>query len=555
MRRAWTAVLLGIAGLVLHTASPSQAQRCGDLNNDGQVTIADAVVMAQCIAAGTCPGTVTPGPLCGTGNLAACGDAFGDGNTTTQLTSDLAVLVRSVAGLTVLHDLCAPIGANRPGLPGTVNVGSSTILSSQRWPSGSTVVLQGTVFVDSPASGPTTVLTIEPGVTVIGDVGAIDVPALIILPGAKVSAVGTAANPIIMTSNGSPKDANDWGGFMLNGRSTVNRPNCINQAEGLAEPYGGCDPNDSSGEVSYVRVEFAGRLFTPDNELNNFTMNGVGAETSIDHVQAHYGADDCIEWFGGTVNTHHMVASACGDDGFDWQLGWTGSLQYGLFIQSGANLTSGNNQSRGIEADNSEFGFEDLPRSNPGLCNVTLIGTGPGPLGADRGIIFRRGTAGKVGNAIVANFKNEGVNVNDSSTAAQACTGPSTVGSLLIRDSIFWNNGTGGTTHAATGAISGAVNCTTTQAWYNLLTNVVNPNGSNANNPDVSTTYPAAGQLYQTRRLSPSPFTPAAGSCTSIRDFFDDTNYAGAFNPTAACNVTTGPCDWLTRPWINFDTP
>jgi hypothetical protein len=551
MRHSWKAMLLGIAPM-LALASPSFAvARCGDLNNDNQVTVADVVLMSQCIALGNCPASVTPGPtVCGTGMIASCGDAFGDGNTTTQLTTDLAVLSNAVAGLTVLHDLCAPVGAVRTNSM----VPTTTITASERWDlAHSPYTLEGLVQVQSPPGGPTAVLTIDAGVVIKGDVAAVDVPAIFILPGAKIEAVGDAANPIIMTSSASApnRKANDWGGLNINGHSTVNRPDCLNEAEGIPEPYGGCDPNDSSGEISYVRVEFAGRLFTPDNELNNFTMNGVGAETRIDHVMAHTGADDCIEWFGGTVNTNHMVAANCGDDGFDWQLGWTGSLEYGLYMHNGVtNYSAGTSQSRGIEADNSEFGFEDQPRSNPGICNVTLVGDRTAD-GQDRGILFRRGTGAQVGNSIIANFKNEGVNLNDASTSNQACNAGPTLGTgLIVRDSVFFNNGAGGTTHAA-GSPGG--NCGTTAAWYGLLPNMGNANGSNANDPKVSTTYPAAGQLYDTRRPGASAFTPTAGGCPSIRDFFGDTTYAGAFDPAAACNPVTGPCDWLTKPWISFD--
>ena len=77
----------------------------------------------------------------------------------------------------------------------------------------------------------------------------------------------------------------------------------------------------------------AGRDLTPNNELNNVVFCGVGRATTVDHVQGHLGADDCIEWFGGTVNSKFMIASACGDDGFDSQLGTDMGLQFGLIAQ------------------------------------------------------------------------------------------------------------------------------------------------------------------------------------------------------------------------------
>src|SRR4029434_11337131 len=96
-------------------------------------------------------------------------------------------------------------------------------------------------------------------------------------------------------------------------------------------------PNDSSGIVRYVRVEFAGRLLSIDNELNIFTMTGVGAVTTVDHVQAHIGLDDAVEWFGGTVKSRYLVASGSADDMFDWQIGFTGSVQYAYRGETGGN--------------------------------------------------------------------------------------------------------------------------------------------------------------------------------------------------------------------------
>ena len=69
--------------------------------------------------------------------------------------------------------------------------------------------------------------------------------------------------------------------------------------------------------------------------------NGVGRGTQIDHIQGNMGGDDCLEWFGGTVNVKYFVSSACADDGFDWQLGTTGARQYGLQVQYGPNLQTG----------------------------------------------------------------------------------------------------------------------------------------------------------------------------------------------------------------------
>src|SRR5690606_21636769 len=116
----------------------------------------------------------------------------------------------------------------------------------------------------------------------------------------------------------------------------------------------------SSGLIRFARVEFAGRILSPNNELNLFTMNAVGRGTTIDHIHVNQGLDDGHEWFGGNVNTKFMSATGMADDGFDWQLGTTGSMQYGFAAHHGDNMdTSG---SHSIEADNNENGFDFAPR-------------------------------------------------------------------------------------------------------------------------------------------------------------------------------------------------
>ena len=76
MTNSWTKLLVGLAAAVIVASAPAivHAAGCGDLNNDGSLTASDCLVLAQCLSGGgTCP-AVNPGPLCGTGSLATCGD-------------------------------------------------------------------------------------------------------------------------------------------------------------------------------------------------------------------------------------------------------------------------------------------------------------------------------------------------------------------------------------------------------------------------------------------------------------------------------------------------
>ena len=116
-----------------------------------------------------------------------------------------------------------------------------------------------------------------------------------------------------------------------NANSTPPSATATFEAYGTADPdglFGGTDPDDNSGTIKYVRIEFAGFNFVADREFNNLTLCGVGTGTTIDYVQVHGGSDDGIEFFGGTVNVKHLVSSQNEDDGFDTDNGWQGKAQF-----------------------------------------------------------------------------------------------------------------------------------------------------------------------------------------------------------------------------------
>ncbi|MDN4634806.1 hypothetical protein QCD71_25205, partial [Sphingomonas sp. PsM26] len=75
----------------------------------------------------------------------------------------------------------------------------------------------------------------------------------------------------------------------LLGKARVNQNTGVNYIEGVSQTvdtkYGGGpspDINDNSGTLKYVRIEFAGYVYSPNNELNGLTMGGVGRGTTID---------------------------------------------------------------------------------------------------------------------------------------------------------------------------------------------------------------------------------------------------------------------------------
>lgn len=272
-------------------------------------------------------------------------------------------------------------------------------------------------------------LTIEPGVTVYGENATNG--TLIVAQGGKIMADGTADAPIVMTSDAAigSRARGQWGGLIINGRAPSNQG--VTFGEGDTGAFGGDNPNDSSGVLRYVRIEYAGIEFSPDNELNGISFQGVGSGTVVEYVQVHMNQDDGIEMFGGTVNLKYALVTGARDDSFDWTDGWTGKGQFWVAQQYGDDADNG------FENDNSSKNNEAKPRSAPTISNVTLVGD-PSGSKSDNGMLIREGAAGIYTNFIVVGFNSVGLDVNNESTHKQA-----EEGGLVVKNSIFFSNGGG----------------------------------------------------------------------------------------------------------------
>ena len=281
--------------------------------------------------------------------------------------------------------------------------------------------LSGGVFVKDGVT-----LTVEAG-TVVYAADDNTTPFLSVLQGGKLVASGTEDNPIVFTSK--LEQPGSWGGLVLNGYATINT-GLTAEGEGGTGVYGGTDDHDNSGVLRYVRVEYAGKILGTDNELNRFSFNGVGDATLVEYVEAYRGADDGLEFFGGTVNVKYAVSVGNHDDSFDWTHGWRGKGQFWVAKQ----LSDGGD--RGIEADNNGDDNAAEPYSNPTLSNVTLEGYDDGD-GSNTGMRLREGTKGKLYNVEVYNFPKYGVRVSDSLTLLNKDNGE-----LFVANSNVYNNGT-----------------------------------------------------------------------------------------------------------------
>jgi hypothetical protein len=449
--------------------------------------------------------------------------------------------------------LCTPVATTPPACGGPVPpddppaipcsgvamIPGGTINISQTWPASCEIQLDGVVQV---AAG--VVIKVQPGTVVKGRKEAMPFAALVFQQDSTIDANGTQQCPIVFTSDqpiGS-RAAGDWAGITIDGRASVNRPSSF---DFYGNPYGGGNDANSSGTLRYVRIEFAGHEFTPADQEGGLDLNAVGSGTHIDHVQSHMAILDAFSFQGGTVNASHLVATAPGRASFDWQLGYTGAMQYAYAAQLDTQLSTVV-ADNGLEGDNSEFDFNTFPRSAPRLCNATLVGAKgqTGPAVTAYGALLRRGTLGRVANSIVFNSTTAGEQLRDAVTANLACgPGPTLTGALNFQNSFFFDNGPSGSVGCAVDASTAGANCDSC-SLLGLWTAQATAPSSTATDPGFPAT---TGTVWPP--LDPIPGA-AAGStafdCATLHPSFETTSYVGAFAP--------GAPSWLTTPWIAYDT-
>jgi len=174
--------------------------------------------------------------------------------------------------------------------------------------------------------------------------------------GGRIDIKGTANLPVIMRSNSGA--AGSWGGLLLCGEApTTEGVDVIAEVGGLV--YGGTNPGDSSGNIDYLIIEDAGAQINSESQYNGLTLYSVGSGTTIDNVALVNGADDGVEFFGGTVSVSNLYLENNQDDAVDWTEGWNGTVTnaYSLHTIDGF--------STAVEADGDN--------GNPKLINFTAV--------------------------------------------------------------------------------------------------------------------------------------------------------------------------------------
>ncbi len=442
-----------------------------------------------------------------------------------------------------------PVAVTTAGTP--VQVVNQDITTNTVWTSDKEYLLQGFIKV---ANGAT--LTIQAGTTIKGDFNTLG-SSLFVLRGARIVAIGTATAPIVFTSSqpAGQRLAGDWGGLILVGNGIINRGSPVilegtgtSAANPQVDYSGGTNNADNSGTLRYVRIEFAGFGSAPNVELNTLTMAAVGSGTQIDHVQAMHGLDDSFEWFGGAVDTKHLVSYNAGDDHFDMSEGHVGRHQFLIALQNtrvvprppGIVATDPQGiENDGCDGANCNAGQNSLPLTMPVIANFTLVGvpaTVAPTTAGDIGMIIRRGVGGFYVNGVVARWSRAGISLRDQNTLNRIGEGNQVLNNILVSE-------VGATFQPQSGA--------TIQGTVDLAANSIEASAASAASlftalpaaPTVATLdwTPAVGSAARTGGLA--TFTGALAARAG--GFLTGTAYRGAVDPNGA--------KWW-QGWTNYAT-
>ncbi len=193
-------------------------------------------------------------------------------------------------------------------------------------------LLSGNVYVTSNA-----ILTIQEGTIIRCDH---ENPAnLIVTKGSKLIAAGSAAYPIVFTSNKSARSraAGDWGGIMIAGSGKVNTVSGNGVMKGKINPqfavYGGDNPEEQTTILKYVRIEYPGNKANGAENSNGLSLFGVGSLSIIDNVMVSYSAQDSYNWNGGNNNISNVVSFKAEDDDFQISEGFKGNINNIMVIR------------------------------------------------------------------------------------------------------------------------------------------------------------------------------------------------------------------------------
>ncbi len=380
-------------------------------------------------------------------------------------------------------------------------------IGTTTWKDGETYLLDGFCFVNSGQ-----ILTIEAGVIIKGKAGQGEsASALIVARGGKINAAGTSDKPIIFTAeadslNGNINDDTRglWGGLIILGKARLNTIPAEQQIEGIPTTetrgaFGGDVDDDNSGTLKYISIRHGGTDIGAGNEINGLSLGAVGSGTTIDFIEVTSNADDGIEFFGGTVGVKHALVVDCGDDSFDYDMGFRGKGQFWVSLQAADSDRNG-------EHDGGTDPETGTPYATPTIYNVTYIGQNQGKV-----ITFRDNAGGFYYNSVFVNHA-KGMDIEFLASGDDSYK-QFEDGRLKIEDNFFYNiagqTDNGNPNAFLKAGADGSEEQNTVLATYFNKHNTVS-------DPGVSKTNPV-----------PTNAKPANHDYTD--SWFDNVDYAGAF--------------------------
>ncbi len=491
-----------------------------------------------------------------------------------------AVPANAVIGSTIVISFQAIDSRNYPSAISnyTLTVGDPVItlqgnLATMELTAGQTYLIKGQTFVPSGVT-----LTIPAGTVIKGDKASKG--TLIVQPGGKLVANGTAASPVVFTSAqaAGERDRGDWGGIVMLGNAWVNQT-ALPAIEGISptQNYGNItspttNADQNAGTLTYVRIEYAGIELTPNNETNSLTMGGVGNGTTINHVQVSFGGDDGFEWFGGTVNAKHLVSLSTWDDDFDTDYGWGGNVQFGLVVrnpffadQSGSNSFESDNQANANATPANEAGYTRGIFSNITVLGPRDFNSPSRTISANyqNTIHIRRRTSISIFNSVFAGFR-IGLRLDDQATYDNFITnglGKLAYNTLLVPGVKVTGTSTSDAEASFVTGLSGGDAAALKTYWDANNNTTMNPTaasgaGSWTSSENPYTALGINGSLFwggQTSSTYPSNpnFAVTTGTLTSAGNFSDAKLSGNAFFEATTYQGAFGTTDW-TDGWAEF---
>ncbi|TDO71405.1 hypothetical protein EV143_10853 [Flavobacterium chryseum] len=285
------------------------------------------------------------------------------------------------------------------------NIIAGTIDKDTKLLKRNTYQLVGVVYVTNNA-----VLTIEPGTVIRGDDKSCG--TLVITNGSKIIAEGLETDPIVFTSNKEKADRKpgDWGGIIIMGKAPINNLGGLHTLPFDLEPvlnhYGGQDPEDNSGILKFVRIEFSGRKLSALKELNGLSLAGVGRKTVLNNIQISFSNDDSFECYGGDLNMSNLISYRTTDDDFDFTQGAQINISNSIAIRHP--FSSDISGSRCFEVDSyDKIGNTDMTKKMTKInaSNITLVNLEENNQGLVReSLHIRENTYFNMTNSIIAGF-------------------------------------------------------------------------------------------------------------------------------------------------------